>query len=485
MPSTQEQAALRVTVKPDGSEAVLVIPAALPRNLLSEELCLQALRDAGVEYTRDVAVAVRGLLKSLAVPAQDVQATVARATSPADGSDGRVEWLVGADANPAGEDVDKSFYDRSPYVMVRSGQIVGRLIPPATGHDGRDVRGKTLPARPGKTPSLKLDESILRNGRDELIAQADGVLIRTPDSARVSKLLEVQGYVDFSTGNIKFDGDVAIRQGVRDLFVVQASGSVEARGLIESAKITCGRDLVAYRGMAGREGGHVQVGGSLVARYLNNVQGRVHGDLRADREVLNCSLIVDGAVRVPAGSIIGGQIVCGAAVEIATLGSSAAATTELVLERLPRLEEVHAHLTLLVGQLTARRHHLLSEQQQLAAQGQRASAAARERQTEILFELQQVDAALFKAQTGRESLDATIQAKRCVAVTIHRELFEGAVLTLRDRQFKVHKSCRGPLHIRRGDCGSLLCSIGESPSFGLDKIAHVHLLQVPPTRGAA
>lgn len=484
MPSPQDQAAIRVKLTPDGSQAVLVVPASLDRQLLSEELCHQALQEAGVEYTREVAAAVRDVLKLCATSTQDVEACVAKASAAVDGVAGRIEWLI--DESAGGDDCeDKSFYERSPYVMVRSGQVIGRLIAPTAGQDGRDVKGKTIAAKAGRAVALKLDASILRNSRDELIAQTDGLLVRTADAARISQLLEIPGFVDFSTGNVRFDGDVSVKEGIRDLFVVQAKGSVEVRGLIESATIECGHDLVAYRGMAGREGGHVKVGGHLIARYLNNVQGEVHGDLRVEREVLNCGLSVDGSVRVPNGSVIGGRIICGGAAEIGTLGSSAAATTELVVERLPRLEQVLDQLAQVVTQLTHRRSELVAEQQRLTSQSSRPSAAVKERLTELLFEIQQAEAALLKAQTGRESLAATIAAKRCVAVTVYRELFEGAVLTLRDRQFKVHKSCRGPLRITRGDCGSLWCRVGDAPGFGMEQIAHVHLLSAPPVRGAA
>lgn len=484
MSSAQNKAAIRVKLAPDGSQAVLVVPASLDRQLLSEELCHQALQEAGVEYTREVAARVREVLRLCATSTQDVEAPVAKASPAVDGVDGRIEWLIGQSAR--GDDCeDKSFYERSPYVMVRSGQIVGRVIPPTAGQDGRDVKGATIAAKTSRAVALKLDESILRNGRNELIAQTDGLLVRTADAARISQLLEVPGFVDFSSGNIRFDGDVTVKEGVRDSFVVRAKGSVEVRGLIESATIECGHDLVAYRGMAGREGGHVKVGGHLIARYLNNVQGQVQGDLRVEREVLNCSLSVDGAVHVPNGSVIGGRIICGGAAEIGTLGSSAAVTTELVVERLPRLEQVFDQLAQVVTQLTHRHSELLSEQRRLASQSSHPSATVKERLTELLFEIRQVENALIKAQTGRESLAATIKAKRCVAVTIHRELFEGAILTLRDRQFKVHKSCRGPMRITRGDCGSLWCRVGDAPAFGMEQIAHVHLLTTSPVRGAA
>ena len=109
----------------------------------------------------------------------------------------------------------------------------------------------------------------------KFIAQTAGVLQFRANKITISQALVIDDYVDFSTGNIDFDGDVQVRRGVRDKFRIRATGKVEVQGLIEAAHIETGGDFEAATGMAAKETGRVQIGGSLTAKYLECVHGTV------------------------------------------------------------------------------------------------------------------------------------------------------------------------------------------------------------------
>ena len=155
----------------------------------------------------------------------------------------------------------ESHCDRSACAMVKLGQNAARIVEPTIDTDSRDVRGRTLTASDGNPTEIKHDETINRNAEGILIALEEGVLIRTADNVFVHKVIVFDQYVDFSTGNIEFTGDVIVRKGVRDCFVIQAGGKVEVGGLIEAATIDCGGDPIARGGFAGREVGTAMVGG--------------------------------------------------------------------------------------------------------------------------------------------------------------------------------------------------------------------------------
>jgi hypothetical protein len=401
---------------------------------------------------------------------------VARATPARHGVDGYIEWLV--DPAESTDDHDGqpiNFYNRSSYVMVEAGQVVGRIIAPILGEDGRDVLGRTLAARSGKAASLTLNETIMANREGQLLAQQAGVLVRTGDAARIDNVLDIPEFVDFSTGNISFDGNVCIHKGIRDLFVVQATGNVDVHGLIEAATVDCGGNMIVRGGMAGRERGQVAVGGDMVARYLDRVCGQIHGELRIEHEVINCNLTIHGSVQSPQGSIIGGRLIVVGAVVIGTLGSDAGVPTSLLLGTVPTLETPMFQLDPIIEQLTAKRDALLSEQKQLGM-NRRLNALVKERQTEILYELQQAEQYLTRATVARQTLEVEIGKRRTIDVTIDRRLYHGVMFTVGPRQLCIEQEQRGPVRIRLGSDGQLMFARGDGPAQALSQIAKVHTL---------
>ncbi|MEM9296329.1 MAG: FapA family protein, partial [Planctomycetota bacterium] len=433
---------VRVTVSPDRLSAVVSAPAGIDATALAPDQLEMMVVGAGVELTQAVHDAVRKLAAQAHArieaghPPGGFRATVARARAPRHGVDGRVEWL----AEPAGNDSEGcnppepenkesgespgeyggavDFYAQSRYVTVEPGDVVGRVHPAEAGEDGRDVTGRTLAAKPPREATLSVDETLVVTASGDIVAQAEGVLVRGDLVARVSKEIEVGRYVDFSTGNITFSGDVRIRKGVRDRFKVEAEGDVEVDGLIEAAQIVAGGSLRAKGGFAGRERGRARVGADLHARYLDNVEAAVGAKLVVDREAVNCAITVDGEVASPTGALIGGRLESAGPVEIGTLGSAGNVTTELVIGSVPRLESVYRPIAELLAGLDGAHAALLAEQTQLAelTKNGRMTTVDRQRQTELMFELSENRRLADRARPVAMRLAEMIESQRTYRV---------------------------------------------------------------------
>ncbi|MFP4144922.1 MAG: FapA family protein [Phycisphaeraceae bacterium] len=458
MADGRSNASIQVELADDKSVARLIVPPGLPRDFVTEQLCRTVLREAGVAWDAAVAKQVAKMLDALPPEGEKGDFVVARSVPVRHGEDAVIEWLVDE------TEVDReelSHYDRSAYVLVESGQTIARITPPTHGEDGRDVTGKPLIAQPGRDVELKLDETVMRSSQGELVAQIEGVLVRSGEEVRISPQLEVPDYVDFSTGNIDFDGDVVVGKGIRDCFLVAATGNVEVSGLIEAATIRCGGDLMARGGMAGRERGEVHVGGSLHARYLDNLEGDVGGDLVVEREAINAWLGVSGEAQVARGSIIGGKLTVAKRIEAASLGSAAGVTTRLVLGRLPKLEKQLAELKSIITRLKQRLEKLEEEQLRLKQAGRLGPEQA-ERQTELSFEMQQAQGNLAKARGAHATLHQRIETRRCVDLNVTRTLHPGVVLIFDDHAYLFSDPLSGPVRIERGEDGELVYRQGSS-----------------------
>lgn len=488
MTAKTHEAALRVVVSADKSAAELIVPPGINRQMITPELCESVLRDSGVEVTAQVRAAVKQVIAS----EQAAKAVVARATPPKHGIDGYVEWINEPDesstpgakpaaapvapAPPSADPQKTSYYEHSAFVMVKPGQVVGRLHPPTPGEDGRDVTGKTLPAKPGKEFRLKFDESLACDAAGKLVAQEEGVLVRDPNNAGVRRVLEIPSYVDFSTGNIDFHGDVLVGKGVRDLFTIKATGNVDVKGLIEAATILADGDLFARGGFAGRERGTARCGG-VHAKYLDNVQGEVLRDLNVEREIINCDLVVHGNLEAPHGAIIGGRMAVTGKIHVGMLGSGAAVATEIIVGSVPRLEPLYQRLQNFVQQLQTKREAAIEEQTQLNRMlgKTRPTAQDKERQTELIFEIANFEMLLTKARPTLENLEKRINDQRTVDVTIERKLHPGVIVVIGRDQYHISTDMRGPLRIVRDAGGRLNYSRGDTPGGLLAQIADIEI----------
>mgnify|MGYP006273394533 CR=1 FL=1 len=470
---------VRALVAGDKSSASLALPARLDPRLVPEPACEAALREAGVEVNADVRAHTARLYERAQRSDQPVSGVVAEAVPPTHGRDGRVEWTVDdqrrdqrAEDRARDDDAAVDYRSLSAYILVKPSQVLGVLHPATPGEDGRDVTGQTLPAKPGREFKLQVNESILIDASGQLIAQDEGVLFREGGKAEIRRLLEIPGSVDFTTGNVDFNGDVIVQRGVRDRFLVKATGTARVMGLIEAAMIDVEQDLEARGGFAGRERGNARVGRHLVAKYLDNVQGQVHGDLKVDREVINCELTVHENVACPSGSIIGGRLCVSGRIEVASLGSGAGVATDLIVGAIPRLEQPLQRLVAMTHRLIKIEDEL-AEEQRLLAMNRRPSATEKERQCEIMFELDAAQSALTRARAAADALAQRISEKRVVDINVGRRLFPGVRLRLGEVVYRIGDEVRGPLRIELGRGTELRLRRGDSPPKPLGDIADI------------
>ncbi len=469
MHTTQDAGFIRVIVAADLASAELVLAPEFPRQMLTEELCINLMRDAEVEVSDLSRQAIAQILREAEASAGTQKVyRIAQAQPPVHGEDGSVAWLL-----EKGHDADTSHYDRSAYITVKAGDVVARITPPSMEMDGRNVLGQTIPAKPGRHVRLDVDDSFLCDAAGQVIAQCSGVLERRDLKIRIRKVIEVDQYVDFSTGHIDFDGDVIVHKGVRDCFVVKARGNVDVAGLIEAATVECSGNLVAAGGFAGREQGQARVGGNMRAKYLDNIKARIGGDLEVDREIVNCDMQVDGQVIAPHGAIIGGKMLATGRIDVGMLGSPAGVATEVVLGQVPRLEHFRQRLQPFLDELGKRRDKLMAEQKMLDTAGRRATAMDKERQTEILFELAQVNHQWTRAQMAADALESRIAQKRTVNLSIARKLNAGVHLTIGKQRFTLAREMRGPVEITLDTTGSVVYKQGENPPVPLAQVAQI------------
>ncbi len=235
-------------------------------------------------------------------------------------------------------------YDQVDYTAlnlihnVKEGQEICRLIRPTEGEPGRTVLDQEIPAKSGKAvPLPKGRNTDVSEDGDALVASVAGHVEFTGRSFQVKPVLDIAGDVDFSTGNIKFLGDVNIKGDVLTGFTVRAMGSVWVGGVIEAGStVEAGGDLTVVKGILGDGTTTVRAHRCIFSKYIENATIYARENLQTDA-IINGNIYCDGDVLVRSGrgTIMGGRVWAAKKVSATAVGSKSECRTAIALGGLP------------------------------------------------------------------------------------------------------------------------------------------------------
>ena len=219
-------------------------------------------------------------------------------------------------------------HSRSGLAIVAKGQTVADAIAYAKGTDGVDVLGRPIQRKRAATAKVALGRNVALEADGKTIAaQESGCLHVEGLRLWVEPRLAIPGDVDFSTGNIHFDGDIVIGGTVLDLFSVWTSGDLYVHGAVEAARVEAGHDLTVDGGIMGKEKGKCQSGGNVRAKYITNAELAAQAEVIVRKEIVNSHIVCGGSLTVESGMLVGGRTTVRGSVSCSTLGSDAEVRT--------------------------------------------------------------------------------------------------------------------------------------------------------------
>jgi hypothetical protein len=297
---------------------------------------VDALVHAGVTAGLDEAS-----LASIGDTAPEMPILVASGVAPVHGTDATVTFAVARDQlaglRPHDDDQQVDHREVKAFgVPAKVGDVVGTKVPVVPAVDGLTVLGAPIPGSLGKDLDLhKLAGKGVRVSDDGLtiVATATGSASWVADRLCVAPLTAVAGDVDFSTGNVRVEGDLTISGTVSTGFIVEASGNIAVLGAVEGATVVAGGNVIVGGGIIGQEIGTVDAEGSITARFVEAATVRAGGDVVIASEVRLSTILADGSVTVGggrgAGRITGGLTRGRTGVEAVEIGAENGTPTKI------------------------------------------------------------------------------------------------------------------------------------------------------------
>ncbi len=247
---------------------------------------------------------------------------------------GRVEW--NGDFFNTGFVVDKEsgrvdYRNKTAQESVKNGVLLGTQIPVKKGEDGLDVFGEAIPAEEPVMYYPKVGENVrLDMNKNAYYSEKSGRVRLVSDFLFVDEVYTIEEDVDITTGNIQHTGAVVVSRDVLGGAKIEASGNIEVCGIIENAEVRSGGNLVVHGGIRQSEGHSIVVEGSINAKYIDGGNIQANKDIVIEREIINSTLHTLGAIMIPRGRIVGGEIVALRGIYVGRAGSKTYTPTLLV-----------------------------------------------------------------------------------------------------------------------------------------------------------
>lgn len=315
----------------NGTDAVIYVSS-------DKMLATITLRNEEIEYTVDditkylkdngivQGIDTGAITQMLSNKKYNVPVLIAAGKKPEDGQDGRFDILCLTESIEIGdEELQNNNYNNSHlFEAVREGQPLARYIPATAGKFGFNIMGQLVNPKKGKElPPLKGKGIVISEDRKVYTAAYGGRVIRTEDRLEVSKVLTINGNINSTVGNIKFDGDIIIKGDVLSGFNIEAKGDVEIDGHFERSNIKC-NNLLVKAGVQGGGVSKIEARGNVVAKFFEHVNIEAQGNVTTNY-IMNSNIECQGIVKTVGNkaAIIGGDVYAFSGIITNNLGNSA------------------------------------------------------------------------------------------------------------------------------------------------------------------
>ncbi|MBU0673031.1 MAG: FapA family protein [Proteobacteria bacterium] len=246
------------------------------------------------------------------------------------------------------EDDSIDLKERNILRSVDAGDFLGEKILSTPGRAGYDIFGKKRRAVDGH------DVNILTNGAITIQKKPDRILYYARNSGNITfrnntliltEIFRVDGNVDYASGNIEVKTALQVKGSVMPGFKVKAKGATIIGGAVENGGIVLVEgDLKVANGIIG-EKTRIVVMGSLQAKYIQDAEVIVKGDITIESYIFGGRVMSGGEIAIKRsagrqeGKVIGAFICAVNGISVSTVGSPSNQNSVMAIQRDPRLLE--------------------------------------------------------------------------------------------------------------------------------------------------
>ncbi len=269
-----------------------------------------------------------------------------------DGKQEHYKLLVDIEKKPKPSVKDDGSVDYKELIipnLVYKGDKILQKIPEDAGIAGKNIKGEPIAPKIIAVNSVLPSDDLVPDSDDEniFIAAKSGLVVQEGKKIRITTNLLINGDVNFSTGNIRFPGNVRVSGDVKSGFKINCDGNVEINGVVEDAYLEVGGDLKIKGGYTGTGAGKIVCKGTVNLTYAVNQTIECH-TLKFQKEIVNCTVKAREAIHSDFGKIIGGNITAGFSIVVNQIGHEESAGAQITVGSAKELVEKKKELEMLI-----------------------------------------------------------------------------------------------------------------------------------------
>ncbi len=287
---------------------------------------------------------------------------VAKGKPPEEGQDGRIEFKIDMKSGPKIDEKGRINYKELDKIKnVEKGQLLAIKWKPVSGKRGTTVTGLGLEPKRAQDVLLFAGKNVYTEEKEDSIyyyAKENGYVVYQKDRLMVKPLLTIDGDVDYSIGNIRYNGDVRVLGDVLPDFLVEAKGSVLIYGTAMACTIRAGKNVVIRGGFAGKESGKIFAEGDVDISYVERGYIEAKGDVYVRTGILDSEIIAYGKVysEIKGSKILESKIKAGNGVDAFVVGSPYTKNIEITvgvdIEKEKELEKMNEEFEKIVEEFS-------------------------------------------------------------------------------------------------------------------------------------
>lgn len=326
---------------------------------------------------------------------------------------------------------------------VKAGDLVARYHHATPNENGFDVKGKETKSKPGKElVPLKCRNVSHDKNPDEYVADVTGKIDYRAGKIDIKNVHEVRGDVDLIEGKIEFYGDIHIQGNVGAGVIIRASRNILIEGVVESAEIYAGGDVVITKGIQGGQKGIIAAKGNVSAEFIEHSTVEAGGNVRSN-SFINANVYSEEMVVAEGknGLILGGNVrglkgvsatVFGNEMETKTFVASGYSEDEYqkYLDAHQRENEVQANLSEVVERMTEilKKKRLGNDFNSELSERNLADLAAKK---------DKYFAELDKVRQEKEALAIVIEKGKGSVILANEKIFRGVTICVEGTAMKI------------------------------------------------
>ncbi|MFC2088027.1 FapA family protein [Calditrichota bacterium] len=266
-------------------------------------------------------------------PVTDI--VIANGNLPVPGKNAELIWSIEIyySSKPTITDTDKAdFKQLKLFERISKNQVLASKLPASEGIPGKNVFGEEIVEGGAdlKFPAGK-NTRISEDGLT-MFSTIDGFAFWENDLLHIDNIYQINGNVDYHTGNISASGTVMIEGDVRSGFRVEATESILIGGNVEAASLySQNGDISIQCGILGGGRAKILSGGNLTCGFIQDATISAKKDIEIKHYVFNSMVSAGGAVKLKEneGLVRGGSISSGKGITAKEVGSAQKIYTEL------------------------------------------------------------------------------------------------------------------------------------------------------------